>query len=174
MTLLRRPPDPRRPRQPFRRVTVGATLVAMLFMTACQTGPVTPRPIQVQAPTTVDLALAEAVRKSSDALATLSRVESTKNPPAFIAEVEVPEELKRPVTLDWHGPMPALAEMLAQRLLYRYSEIGTPNPTPIIVTVKVDGDPVHKVLEDIGLQAGSKATLVVNPGSRLIEVRHEG
>lgn len=155
------------------RFSVFLAPVAALFLAACQHVP-PPAPPAQSAPSFLEKTLADAAMKSSAAMATLAQVEATKTPPAQSGAVTIPDELKRPVTLDWSGPMTSIAAAIADQVGYTFTELGSPSPTPVLVTVKVEDRPVYEVLEDIGLQAGRLVTLAVNVDQRRIEVRHGG
>ena len=131
--------------------------------------------IEERRPDPAEMRLAEAASRAEAALTTLARIESARTPPlpAGISG-EIPSELRRPVTLDWIGPLETLAETLARYAGYRFAVAGRPPVRPATVAVRAEDIPLIEVLRDAGLQAGSAATLVVNAGSRTVRLDWSG
>jgi len=86
----------------------------------------------------------------------------------------LPPELRRPVTLDWIGPLETLAETLARHAGYRFATTGVPPVRPLMAAVTAEDTPLIEVLRDTGLQAGSAATLVVNARDRTVRLDWSG
>lgn len=82
----------------------------------------------------------------------------------------MPQALQRPVTVDWIGPLEALAETLARHAGYRFVTAGAPPVRPLMVAVSAEQTPVVEVLRDVGMQAGSGATLVVDASRRTVRL----
>ena len=82
----------------------------------------------------------------------------------------MPQALQRPVTLDWIGPLEALAETLARHAGYRFVAAGSPPVRPLMVAVAADETPLVEVLRDAGMQAGSGATVVVDAARRTVRL----
>ena len=111
----------------------------------------------------VEVRLVEAVERAERALASLARAVPAADPEARLPDVRsVPAALRTPVTLDWTGPVEALAEELARRAGYRFAEAGRPPARPLIVAVEAEAQPLIAVLRDAGLRAGDAATLTVD------------
>ena len=111
----------------------------------------------------VEIRLVEAVERAERALASLARAVPAPDPASRLPDVRsVPAALRTPVTLDWTGPVEALAEELARRAGYRFAEAGRPPARPLIVAVEADALPLIAVLRDAGLRAGEAATLTVD------------
>ena len=128
--------------------------------------PVRPDPAETLVPET---RLVEAVERAERALASLARTAPAPNPEPGLPDADfLPAALRTPVTLDWTGPVEALAEELARRAGYRFSESGRPPARPLIVAVDVEGEPLIAVLRDAGLRAGGAATLTVDAAERTV------
>lgn len=138
-------------------------------LAACSTW--TPLPVAaVDTPARPDPAetrLVEAVERAERALASLARA-ALEPEPGLPDAGSLPAALRAPVTLDWAGPVEALAETLARRAGYRFAEAGRPPARPLIVTVEAEGKPLIAVLRDAGLRAGSAATLTVDAAARTV------
>ena len=133
--------------------------------------PVRPDPAQTLVPETLvpELRLVEAVERAERALASLARALPAPDPSSALPRLDdLPASLRRPVTLDWRGPIEVLAAELARRAGYRFAEAGRPPVRPLIVAVEAEGEPLIAVLRDAGLRAGSAATLTVDAERRTV------
>ncbi|MDE0407238.1 MAG: DotD/TraH family lipoprotein [Alphaproteobacteria bacterium] len=122
-----------------------------------------------------ELRLVEAAERAERALASLARAlhAADRGTPrhsdsAMPALDSVPRPLKRPVTLDWAGPLEGLAQALAERAGYRFLTAGRPPARPLIVTVEAENRPLLAVLRDAGLRAGGAATLTVDAAAEAV------
>ena len=119
-----------------------------------------PDPVETLVP---ELRLIEAAERAERALALLARTVPASDPASAMPALDsVPAALKRPVTLDWAGPLEGLVRALAARAGYRFLVAGRPRARPPIVAVEAKGEPLIAVLRDAGLRAGGAATLTVD------------
>ena len=131
-------------------------------------------------PDPAEVRLAEAALRAEAALSALARIRAAEAPPPAGIPTEVPgsspvpPELRRPVTLDWIGPVETLAETLARHAGYRFAMTGSPPVRPAMVAITAEDTPLIEVLRDAGLQAGAAATLVVDAGSRTVRLDWSG
>ena len=120
-------------------------------------------------PDPAEMRLVEAVERAERALASLARAVPAPDSESGLPDARsVPAALRTPVTLDWTGPVEALAEELARRAGYRFAEAGRPPARPLIVSVEADAQLLIAVLRDAGLRAGAAATLTVDAERRTI------
>ena len=138
-------------------------------------------------PDPAEARLAEAASRAEAALTAFARIRAEQAPPRAAGipaeapgrspvpgSLPVPPELRRPVTLDWIGPVETLAEALARRAGYRFLAAGPMPVRPATVAVRAEDTPLIEVLRDAGLQAGRAATLVVNAGDRVVRLDWRG
>ena len=119
-----------------------------------------------RSPDPAEMRLVAAVERAERALASLARTLPAPDPSSALPPVDgVPEALRRSVTLDWSGPIEALAADLARRAGYRFAQAGPPPVRPLVVAVAAKDEPLIAVLRDLGLRAGSAATLTVDAAS---------
>jgi defect-in-organelle-trafficking protein DotD len=132
-----------------------------------------PHPV-VATPSPVAIRLADAADKAANALQSLAAVEQTRTPAPLppITPVEPHDELEKPMTVTWTGPASPLLLRLATRVGYQYEQIGTIPATPVTVTVNVVEQPILEILRDIGMQAGSRANLVVDANRHVVEFEY--
>ncbi len=75
-------------------------------------------------------------------------------------------------SIDWSGPVEPLVQQIAQAANYRVRVLGTAPAIPVIVTVYTQNTMLGDILRDVGYQCGRRASIVVFPGSRVIELRY--
>ena len=120
-------------------------------------------------PDAAEMRLVEAAERAEQALAALARTLPPPDPAAAMPALDaVPEALRRPVTLDWTGPLETLAAGLARRAGYRFLAAGPAPARPVIVSVRAEDEPLIAVLRDAGLRAGGAATLRVDAAAERV------
>ncbi|QQR69314.1 MAG: DotD/TraH family lipoprotein [Alphaproteobacteria bacterium] len=121
----------------------------------------------------VTLRLAKAAERAANALDNISRIDQVRTPmpppPNFVG---VPQQMLQPVTLTWTGPVEQVAQQLAEKAGYTFDKTGAPPPVPITVALDVFERPIIQVLQDIGLQIGRRAEMVVDGQTRRVEIRY--
>lgn len=75
-------------------------------------------------------------------------------------------------TIDWSGPIEPLLKQIAAASNYRLRTLGTPPAIPVLVTVNEKNVMLGDVLRNAGFQCGRRASVVVFPTSRVIELRY--
>ena len=120
-------------------------------------------------PDPAEMRLVEAVERAELALASLARALPAADPESGLPDADsLPAALRRPVTVDWSGPIETLAANLARRAGYRFAQAGRAPARPLIVAVEAKDEPLIAVLRDLGLRAGSAATLTVDAANRTV------
>ncbi len=84
----------------------------------------------------------------------------------------VPEDLQRTVSFTWSGPLDQGVAKLAQSIGYTFYTSGPPSQDPVPVTVQVGSVPVFRVFQALGNQAGTRATVEVDPFHHQVQVIH--
>lgn len=148
----------------------GAVLMPLL--SACHYLPKRD-PQVVTSPDKVSLMLAQAADKASNSLETLAAIEQQKSPGVAVEPIHnAPEELMRAITVTWVGTPEPILRKLADRASYSFVTIGNKPPTPLVVNVDVQNQPVIEVLRDIGLQMGVRSDVKVDAERRMIELHY--
>jgi defect-in-organelle-trafficking protein DotD len=70
------------------------------------------------------------------------------------------------------GPLAPVVQVLASRAGYQFVETGKLPAQPVLVRLDATERPLIEILQDVGLQAGSRATVIPDIGQRQIEVRY--
>ncbi len=155
----------------MRTKTFIAAAMMTLALSACQGLRVDQQ--MVASPDPVGLRLASAADRASAALQTLASVEQSRNPGVSIQAVPAaPQELRRTVSLNWVGPIEPLVRTLADRAGYLTQVNGDVPPAPVVVSIIAKQKSVVEVLRDVGLQAGTRADISVDPDRRIVELNY--
>lgn len=164
-----------RPQMSIKAVLIASVAAATLLMAGCSTTKTPDNDISdVYNNQTIDKELADAVSRASKAQETLARVQvaRTTPTPSALDESSLPEELKRPATIDWSGPAHEAAAKIANLVGYQFKITGNRPPIPPMVHVSVEDISAAKALEDIGLQAFPFGEVSVDPNAKRIEFRY--
>src|SRR5271157_312808 len=86
------------------------------------------------------------------------------------AEPVVPADLQRIVSFQWNGPLDQGVAKLAQSIGYTFTLTTPPGVVPLPVSINVASVPVYQVFRTLGEQAGTKATVQVDPLHHQVEV----
>lgn len=145
--------------------------IALLLASGCTARKVDQQ--LVAEPDPVTLRLAMAADNASSALQTLAAIEQAKNPSQSVQAVpDAPQELRRIISVDYDGPIEPMARTLADRAGYTLNINGDRPAAPMIVSVHSREKSVVEVLRDLGLQAGRRADISVDPERRLVELNY--
>lgn len=157
---------------------VSMTVLAVLataMLASCGTSKVPDNDVSdVYGDQSIDKQLGEAAKIAAKAQERLARIESARTTPAPSAldETSLPEELKRPATVDWSGPAHEAASKLAALIGYDFKITGNRPSVPPMVHVSASDVSVAKALEDIGLQAFPFGEVSVDPNAKRVEFRY--
>lgn len=83
----------------------------------------------------------------------------------------VPDELQKPVHFVWSGALDDGVRKLAASVGYSVAVVAPPNARPVAVAINVDGQ-VIGAFQALGDQAGTRATVEVDPFHHQVEVIH--
>ena len=152
----------------------GAPLVAALVGALALAGCATPT---IPVPTTVvtsgmpnpETALRDSINHVDAEMAELGQL----GPTVETASVPViPEDLQRIVSFQWSGPLDNGVAKLAASIGYTFYVTGPPKPQPLVVSIQIMSVPVYRVFQTLGEEAGSRATVQVDPQHHQVEVIH--
>lgn len=130
-------------------------------------------PQLVASPDRATMMLAQAADKASTALETLAAIEQKRTPSASVAPIQnVPEELRRGMTISWVGPVEPITRTLANHSEYKFVVLGDRPPVPIVVNLEAENTRVIDLLRDIGLQLGTRGGIKVDGGQKVVELQY--
>lgn len=84
----------------------------------------------------------------------------------------VPPRMNEKLTLHWEGPIEPAVKTAASAAGYEFRATGQPAIPPVIVRLSADQKPIIQILEDIGLQAGSAATVDIVTQTKVVYLRY--
>lgn len=75
-------------------------------------------------------------------------------------------------SIDWTGPIEPLLKNTARVTYYKLRVLGKAPSIPIIVSLSEQKVPIATIVRNAAYQCGNRATIVVYPRSRIIELRY--
>lgn len=132
------------------------------------------KPPASNTPDNASTSLAEASYSVSRSIVSLSETAQAAHP---LPELEAPPNpasygMAGLTSIDWSGPVEPLVRQIGKAANYRVSVLGVPPAIPVLVTVYDKNRMLADVLRDVGYQCGRRATVVIYPESRVIELRY--
>lgn len=145
--------------------------IAILF-TLILTGCATPPPHKTF--DSASASLAEASYSVSRSLVSLSEIAQAGHPiPDLSSSTSVPIHGMTALTsVDWSGPVEPLVKQIAKASNFRVRILGRPPAIPILVSIYDKNRMISDVLRDVGFQCGRRASIIVYPEERVIELRY--
>src|SRR3990167_7693467 len=141
-----------------------------LILSACANPPA-PRPTYLGK---TESSLAEASYAVSNSIVDLAETEQAANPDVELRQP--PSQASYGMgglsTIDWSGPVEPLIKQIANASRYGVRVLGTKPAIPVLVTVNAKNAMLGDILRDVGYQCGKRASVVLFPGSRVIELRY--
>lgn len=144
------------------------TTIASIFLTACVQTPPT-HPIDP-----ASASLAEASYSVSRSIVSLSETAQANHPLPALDPGPNPASygMGGLTSVDWSGPVEPLVKQLAKAADYRVRVLGVPPAIPVLVSVYDKNMVLADILRDVGFQCGKRATIVIYPDIRVIELRY--
>ncbi len=118
------------------------------------------------------VALSEAAVSVSRSLNELAAIEMASTPRVRTLSNPTPQELPGLVSIDWTGPIEPLLHRIAAISGYRLRVLGRQPAIPPIITITAKKQPLSSVVRDIDFQASKKASIMVYPRMRIIELQY--
>ncbi len=151
---------------------------ALTLMTGCaETVHPVPTDVDASGMPNAELALQRSMDRVDAAMRALGGM-NVATQPGEPSPVAIPAELQRPVSFAWSGPIDAAAKALADRIGYRLvvTSDGSPGKPasllPVVVSVNKTNVRIVEVFQALGDSAGPKATVIVDPDHRQVDVQH--
>lgn len=118
--------------------------------------------------------LAEASYGVSRSMVDLAEIAQASHPITHIESPPNPASygMGGTTSIDWSGPVEPLLRQIGRAADYRVRVLGTAPAIPVIVTMYEKRVKLGDALRDVGYQCGRRATVVIFPESRVIELRY--
>lgn len=145
-------------------------LTLSLSVFACAAPPA-PKPTYVGK---TESSLAEASYSVSRSIVDLAETEQAAHPNLNLEPPPAPASygMGGYTTVDWSGPVEPLLKQIANASNYRLRVMGTRPAIPVLVTIYAKNAMLGDILRDTGYQVGRRASVVVFPSSKVIELRY--
>ena len=153
------------------RWSFAAVLLGTVALAGCA-APVLPVPTTVATPgmPSPELALQKSMNDVDAEIAELGQLR-----PASISAASspvLPAPLERIVSFSYSGPLDEAVAQIAQSVGYTFYVTAPPNAPPVNVSITMSSVPAYQVFQALGEEAGSKATVEVDPLHHQVEVIH--
>lgn len=118
--------------------------------------------------------IAEAAQSVSNSLINLAEIQQAVTPPPPTYQIPDPATygMANLVSMDWAGPILPLVNQIAEATGYNVRVLGTEPAVPIMVFIAAKNQRIGDILRNAGFQCHDKASIVVFPKSRIIELRY--
>lgn len=122
----------------------------------------------------VESNLLETATSVEKSLAELAATQQSKHPPLLnTAPLVTPEGgMGGTADIDWTGPIAPLISKVSDLTRYRMKILGSEPAIPVIVSITQKGAVLADILKNAGMQAGRRASIMVYPETRVIELRY--
>lgn len=121
-----------------------------------------------------EVKLALAADSVSQSLQQLAEIEKATHPQVKKQSPMDPQMIgmSQIASIEWFGPVEPLVRRAAKIANYKVRVLGTTPAIPVLVSISAKDTPLADILRDANFQCGSKASIVVYPASKVIELRY--
>ncbi len=124
-------------------------------------------------PDPVGLRLAQAAERATQAQNKMAQIESFRTPlptqDGLGASLPGTQQI---TSVTWTGPIDQITRTLSEMAGLSFKVTGKEPPLPMVVTVDAHQEPISKILQDIGAQAGRRADLIIDPMNRTLDLHY--
>ncbi len=151
------------------RLGLVAALAASVWLSGCAS--VTPVPTTVDVPgmPNPEAALQQSINHVDAEMAELGQLRPSVTQ---VDQPVIPEDLRRTVTFAWNGPLDAGVAKLAASIGYIFYTTGPASQQPLNVSIQISSVPVYQVFRALGDEAGTQATVQIDPQHHQVQVIH--
>ena len=151
------------------RIQVASALAAACLLAGCATVHPVPTAVATVGMPNPEEALRQSMQHVDAEMAELDQL----TPAVTSASQPVlPEDLQRIVSFRWDGPLDQGVAELAQSIGYTFYTTAPPNARPLLVALEVSSVPAYQVFQALGAEAGTHATVLVDPLHHQVQVIH--
>jgi len=146
------------------------SVAAGLLLAGCGTVTPVPTTVAMAGMPNPEAALRQSMQHVDAEMAQLGQMSTP--PVRSAAQPLIPEDLQRPVSFAWNGPLDAGVAKLAASIGYTFYTTGPAIQQPANVSVRTSSVPVYQVFQALGEQAGVQATVQIDPQHHQVQVIH--
>lgn len=151
--------------------SLPAVLLGAAVLAGCA-APVQPVPTTVAVPgmPNPELALQQSMNDVNAEMSELGQLTPAPTTPASAPVLPAP--LQRIVSFSYSGPLDKAVAQLSQSVGYTFYVTAPPNAQPVNVAITISSVSAYQVFQALGQEAGTKATVEVDPLHHQVEVIH--
>lgn len=159
-------------------VVLGVVAVSTITLTGCADDDIeNPTLLPVYAtpvdPDPVGLRLAQAAERATQAQNKMAQIESFRTPlPTQDGLGTSLPGTAQITSVTWTGPIDQITRTLSEMAGLSFKVTGKEPPLPMVVSVDAHQEPISKILQDIGAQAGRRADLIIDPTNRTLDLHY--
>jgi len=149
------------------RLAVAPALISALLAAGC--AGVNPTTVAVPGMPNPEEALQQSMQHVDAEMAELGR-----RTPTVARQVQpvMPADLQRLVSFEWSGPLDQGVAKLAASIGYTFYTTAPANAQPLDVAIRMASVPAYQVFQTLGAEAGTRATVQVDPLHHQVQVIH--
>ena len=151
------------------RFPIAPAILAGLLLAGCATVVPVPTTVEMPGMPNPEAALQQSIHHVDAEMAELGEMSPTMT---RVAEPIVPEDLQRTVSFSWNGPLDAGVAKLAASIGYTFYTTGPATQKPLTVAIQISSVPVYRVFQALGEEAGTQATVQIDPQHHQVQVIH--
>jgi defect-in-organelle-trafficking protein DotD len=119
-----------------------------------------------------ELALQKSITSVDAEMAELGEMNPSVAAAAPAAAPVLPDPLQRTVSFTWNGPLDGAVSKLALSVGYTFYVTAPRHAQPLNVSISTTSQTAYQVFQALGAEAGSTATVQVDPLHHQVEVIH--
>ena len=147
-----------------------AGLIGVALLSGCAT-PNVPTTVDTTGMPSAELALRRSIDRVNNDMAQIGAISPAAYSGSATSQSVLPGELTKPVQFIWTGPLDAGVRKLADSIGYVVAITAPQNARPIAVAINIQGQ-VIGAFQQFGIQAGTAATVEVDPLHHQVQVIH--
>ena len=151
------------------RLPVSPTLISALLAAGCAGVNPVPTTVAIPGMPNPEEALRQSMQHVDAEMAELGRLS-----PTVAREVQpvMPPDLQRVVSFEWNGPLDQAVAKLSASIGYSFYTTAPANAQPLEVSIRMSSVPAYQVFQSLGAEAGTRATVQVDPLHHQVQVIH--
>jgi len=151
------------------RLPIVPAILAGLLLAGCATVVPVPTTVEMPGMPNPEAALQQSIRHVDAEMAELGEMSPLMT---RVAEPIFPEDLRRTVSFAWNGPLDAGVAKLAASIGYTFYTSGPATQKPLTVAIQIASATVYQVFQALGEEAGTQATVQIDPQHHQVQVIH--
>jgi defect-in-organelle-trafficking protein DotD len=152
----------------MRRAVAPALISAVLAAGCAGVNPV-PTTVAIPGMPNPEEALRQSMQHVDAEMAELGHLSPTV---ARQVQPVMPSDLQRVVSFEWSGPLDQAVAKLSASIGYTFYTTAPANAQPLDVAIRLSSVPAYQVFQTLGAEAGTRATVQVNPLHHQVQVIH--